>query len=871
MLPSVGEKVHECQTCGKTFKRRSYLQLHEKIHGEKCYKCNICEKSFRQPAGLWIHKKHQSCLKRNSPSNTHTSSCETSERIGERTNPDDDGKRHKCDICDRRFSQKHLLAYHKRTHTGENPYPCTICNKMFRGKATLKYHERTHTGYKPYKCIFCEKAFTQLGPLKLHCRKEHQSEKVYECDICKEQFEKFKELSSHQKSHLEIISQTNSLCPTLQREAPLDEIRKNGHQRDDEGTLVNCGTRSNSLTGKYLVSQVNKGEKDVSMNKDDVGDLSCSKKRKRNEIHGRDRSRNSTYEMSMTDRATTSDAGSESSCTSANDKLSEFKPIGDTNVSSPEELVAAKQVKQEPDNPSVHENKDKYNICNQELSPPQHHKKTRSGENTHSCSVCGKTFRNQGALTVHQRTHNGLKPYKCIYCSHCFTQRSALLQHCKRIHSSDEIYGCSVCKEKFEKYRDLTSHSKIHSDPPCTMVKKIYNQVNFTLEEDELEARKQLEKTTSDFFPSPSPSDVKKVDINCDKENLESAEQFFNSYDDDEKHSENRPTSTEEQTCYEGLSPSGECLSVIHHIKKEKEDYDSSNDSGISPDTSPVEVNVDSDSIYEVYMQPIEMNCNRETRLSAIRNKLLQTTANLAISPQESQTFPTYSTDVVDECSKAVSNDDQLSNCSRVTTPDNDHIFSSCCSDLQQFEISTSSQVLFENKKWKESNSVDTMNYPLMNSNNFSSNNVYNTADFQLSTNGMNLIQELSGRDNLMPFNSQVFNNNNNNKMMHSEIEHGSSVCESQASNFPKHFNDKKGPVEMNMVTCPHNLIRRQNDQMYHPLLSQGDLKHSGCRNETCLAPGDPHQYSKCKYGENVIKQICFECDVLPSSCHLGK
>lgn len=863
MLQSeINEKVHECQTCGKKFKRRSYLQLHEKIHGEKCYKCNICEKSFRQPAGLWIHKKHQSCLKRSSPSNTLASSSKASDRIDEGTKPGDDdadnddddvdGKRHKCDICDRRFSQKHLLTYHKRTHTGEYPFPCTVCGKMFRGTATLKYHERTHTGYKPHKCIFCEKSFTQLGSLRLHSRKEHQSEKVYECDTCKEQFEKFREVSSHQKTHTENISQSKSSCSAVPGDAPLDEVRKNDDQRHDEGTVVGYKTSSNTKRDG-----------------DNVSSLSCTKKRKRVEIHDLN-IQSKTNEMSMTDCKITS-AESESSCSSASDKPSasmnceEFEMILDTNDSSSDEQVPESQVKQQDENGNKYE----CNICNREFSQAhvlKHHKKTHSGENAYPCSVCGKTFRSQGALTVHQRTHNGQRPYKCIYCPLCFTQRNALLQHCRRIHFSDEIYECSVCQEKFEKYRDLSSHTQTHSDTACTMVTQLYDQVNFTVEEDELKPLKELESDTSDLLSSPSPLDLKMEDTNCDEGSLESAERSINgSHDDDDEHVVNQPNSTEEQ---EDTPSSGECLSVIHRIKKEKQDYDSSNDSGISPDTSPSEVNVESDSIYEVHMQPIEIDYKEKNCLSVISNKRLQTTGNLTIFSQESQTV---ATDVADEYSKSCCNDDQLSNSSRVTTPDNDHIFSSCCSDLQEnplwekkMETSISSLV-HRNKKWTEDISVDTMNYPFVENNNSPSNSVYSSADFELNTAGVDLIQEYSGRPDLMPFHSQVFNSNET--VMHSDFKHGGSVSDSQVSNFHKH---EKNFAQMNTASYSQNFVMRQNDNM-RPLLHQGDMKLFGCRNRTRLSLEDLQQNPKCEYKKNGMKQICFKCDVLPTFCHLDK
>lgn len=57
-------------------------------------------------------------------------------------------KRHKCKICDKRFTRPSSLQTHMYSHTGEKPYACEHdgCGRHFSVVSNLRRHRKVHKG-----------------------------------------------------------------------------------------------------------------------------------------------------------------------------------------------------------------------------------------------------------------------------------------------------------------------------------------------------------------------------------------------------------------------------------------------------------------------------------------------------------------------------------------------------------------------------------------------------------------------------------------------------------------------------------------------------------------------------------------------------
>nr|XP_051697797.1 zinc finger protein GLI4 isoform X1 [Oryctolagus cuniculus] len=195
-----GAKPHRCEACGKSFRYRSLLQKHERIHtGEKPYACPECGKAFRGWSGFIQHRRVHTgekpyecgqCGRAFSHSSHFTQHLRT--HNGE--------KPYKCGDCGQAFSQSSNLVRHQRLHTGEKPYACPECGKAFIWSSVLIEHQRVHTGEKPYECAQCGKAFRGRSHFFRHLR-AHTGEKPFACGACGKAFGQSSQLIQHQRVH----------------------------------------------------------------------------------------------------------------------------------------------------------------------------------------------------------------------------------------------------------------------------------------------------------------------------------------------------------------------------------------------------------------------------------------------------------------------------------------------------------------------------------------------------------------------------------------------------------------------------------------------------------------------------------------------
>ncbi|KAK9957856.1 hypothetical protein ABG768_012060 [Culter alburnus] len=192
-----GDKPYKCKICGKTFAHLSKLKSHRNVHKQDTsFPCPCCSQKFLQKDDLLFHFQiHLQESKANSePHKAIKSNKNTLSDVCSET-PNNYG----CLICKKNFVNHIKLQNHMQAHEVERPLTCKDCGKKFWKPSSLAAHEKSHWPVKPYACSICGKGFNQLKALKKHSQ-DHAGETPFSCFHCGHAFSALSELRMHQAS-----------------------------------------------------------------------------------------------------------------------------------------------------------------------------------------------------------------------------------------------------------------------------------------------------------------------------------------------------------------------------------------------------------------------------------------------------------------------------------------------------------------------------------------------------------------------------------------------------------------------------------------------------------------------------------------------
>ncbi|XP_061771080.1 zinc finger protein 574 [Nerophis ophidion] len=101
---------------------------------------------------------------------------------------------------------------------------------------------------------------------------------------------------------------------------------------------------------------------------------------------------------------------------------------------------------------------------------------------SHQCLICGKFFVSTSGVALHQRVHTGERPFPCQVCGKRFRQNTHLREHL-RTHSGERPFRCEVCGKGFIQSMHLAEHRRTHTGerphkcPYCSKAFKTFSNL----------------------------------------------------------------------------------------------------------------------------------------------------------------------------------------------------------------------------------------------------------------------------------------------------------------------------------------------------------------------------------------------------------
>lgn len=173
----------KCESCPKSFSKRSALSTHELSHlNLRDFTCphTGCKSAFNVFYRLLRHMRNVHSIEEDEIEVfKEKSRKKLLEKSTMKIKPEavSEKIRVQCEICLKVLSNvKYLKEHMILQHLNNAPYVCDKkgCNKKFTDWSLMEKHQKKHEGKFEFKCTYCSKDFVQRKTLNQHLKKSHQ-------------------------------------------------------------------------------------------------------------------------------------------------------------------------------------------------------------------------------------------------------------------------------------------------------------------------------------------------------------------------------------------------------------------------------------------------------------------------------------------------------------------------------------------------------------------------------------------------------------------------------------------------------------------------------------------------------------------------